>query len=265
MRVGLPVTGRPVLIPADDPVAVEATRVVQAGDLDALDRLLREQPELATARLGDPDCSRTLLLAAADWPGHFPNGPAVVRALVAAGADVGTRFVGGHTETPLHWAASSDDVAVLDALLDLGADIEADGAVLGGGTAMADACGFGNWAAARRLVERGARTRLKDAAALGLMDRVVAAFAEGAPPPSAEQVTWALWSACHGGRRAAAEYLIDRGADVDWVGWDDLTPLDVALKAADNPENPDGPAASEAADLVAWLRSRGARTAADQP
>ena len=51
----------------------------------------------------------------------------------------------GSTLTPrLHWAASSDDLAVLDALLDAGADIEAPGAVLGGGSALADACGFGN-------------------------------------------------------------------------------------------------------------------------
>ncbi|MFL5976483.1 MAG: ankyrin repeat domain-containing protein, partial [Solirubrobacterales bacterium] len=32
----------------------------------------------------------------------------------------------------MHWAASSDDVEVLDALLDAGADIEAPGAILGG-------------------------------------------------------------------------------------------------------------------------------------
>ena len=37
-------------------------------------------------------------------------------------------------ETPLHWAASCDDVAVLDALLDAGADIHAPGAVIGGGS-----------------------------------------------------------------------------------------------------------------------------------
>jgi len=35
------------------------------------------------------------------------------------------------TETRLHWTASSDDVAVLDALLDAGADIESPGSVIG--------------------------------------------------------------------------------------------------------------------------------------
>lgn len=92
---------------------------IHAGDVDALRRLLADDPELATARLGDDDpegMSRSLLHVATDWPGHFPNGPETVAALVAAGADVNARFRGPHEETPLHWAASSDDVAVLDAL-----------------------------------------------------------------------------------------------------------------------------------------------------
>ena len=59
--------------------------------------------------------SRSLLHVVTDWPGHLANGPDSVAALVAAGADVNARFTGPHTETPLHWAASSDDVAVLDA------------------------------------------------------------------------------------------------------------------------------------------------------
>ena len=153
-----------------------------------------------------------------------------------------------HTETPLHWAASSDDVAVLDVLLDAGANIDAPGAVLGGGGPLADACGFGNWACATRLVERGARTRLKDEAALGMLDRVEAAFLDPVRAPTAEEITQALWSACHGGAYACAEYLLQRGADLNWIGWDGMTPLDVAER--------DAPTV-----LVDWLRTNGGRRA----
>ena len=153
-------------------------------------------------------------------------------------------FTGPHSETPLHWAASSDDVDVLDVLIDRGADIEAPGAVIAGGTPLADAVAFGQWRAARRLIERGARANLWQAAALGLMDRVQAFFEEGDAPPPAE-VTKAFWCACHGGQRASAEYLLDRGADIDWIGYDALTPLEAARR-------------SGAADLAAWLRTRGA-------
>ncbi|HEU4907685.1 MAG TPA: ankyrin repeat domain-containing protein [Propionibacteriaceae bacterium] len=234
------------LLPADDPRAVAATEAVQAGDLDALERLLSADPWLAAARIGDWECYRTLLHAATDWPGHFPNGPAVVARLVAAGADVDAHsHFSSHTETPLHWAASSNDVAVLDALLDAGADIEAKGAVLGGGTALADASGFGNWEAARRLVERGAQTQLSDAAALGLVDRVEVIFAsETAPDP--DVITQSFWAACHGGQRVTAEYLLERGANINWLGWDDKTPLDLV----DEERQP---------ELAAWLRARGAK------
>ncbi len=134
-----------VTVGTEHPVAVAAVAAVHAGDLATLKRLLREHPWLATSRLGDDDpegMSRTLLHVVADWPGHFPNGAASVAALVGAGADVDARFRGPHAETPLHWAASSDDVEVLDALLDARADIEAPGAVLGGGPPLADARGF---------------------------------------------------------------------------------------------------------------------------
>ncbi|MGH9157328.1 MAG: ankyrin repeat domain-containing protein [Acidimicrobiales bacterium] len=239
----------PRLVAADDPVVVAATTAVQTGDLATLDGVLAAHPWLARARLGDPECYRTLLHAATDWPGHFPHGMAVIERLVRAGADISApSLFPGHRETPLHWAASSNDVDVLDALLDAGADIEAPGAVLGGGTALADACGFGNWQAARRLVERGATTRPKDAAALGLLECLAAAFSGPAAAPDRGEVTRALWSACHGGQRSAAAYLYDRGGDVSWVGWDQLTPLDVAEQGDDQ-------------QLTAWLRGLGARNA----
>src|SRR6185369_17387819 len=129
-----------VLLPADDPLAIAATEAVQLGDLDRLRSLLTEHPALATATIGDAapgGMHRTLLHSATDWPGHFPSNVATVQLLIEHGADVNARFAGPHTETPLHWAASCDDVEVLDALLDAGADIEATGAVIAGGTPMA--------------------------------------------------------------------------------------------------------------------------------
>lgn len=222
-------------ISPEDSLAIAAVAAIHAGDVAALTLLLIENPGLATTRLGDDDperMSRTLLHVVADWPGQLPNGAATVAALVEGGADVNARFRGPHEETPLHWAASSDDVAVLDALLDAGADIDVPGAVIGGGTPLADARAFRCWRAAHRLVERDARTTLADAATLGLMDRLEAYyFAEA--PPGADEINRALWGACHGGQQRAAEYLLARGADLNWVPpWEHLTPLDAAERSA---------------------------------
>lgn len=242
-----------------DPLAVAVVQAIHSGDLLSLKRLPVENPGLATATLRDDDpcgMSRTLLHVATDWPGHFPNGAATVATLVEAGADVNARFVGAHNETPLHWAASSNDVAVLDALLDASADIEAPGAVIAGGSPLADARGFGQWKAAYRLIERGARTTLKDAATLGLMDHLERFFAD-ATPPNQDDITRAFWGACHGGQRQTAEYLLARGADLNWIGHDGMTPLDIAQhRSAEDLVGKD-----RAYELVVWLKSRGAKPA----
>jgi hypothetical protein len=117
--------------------------------------------------------------------------------------------------------------------------------VIGGGTPISDAAAFGQWNAARRLLERGAQTKLWESAALGLLDRVEQALARQ-PRPSAEDITQAFWCACHGGQRATAEYLLARCAEINWVGYDQLTPLGAARR-------------SGAAELVAWLVERGAK------
>jgi ankyrin repeat protein len=197
-------------ISPDDPLALAAVAAIRNGDLEALNRLLRDNPNLAIARIGT---SRTLLHIATDWPGNFPHSAATIAALIRSGAEVDARSTGPPAETPLHWAASSDDVAALDVLLDHGADIEASGALIGGGTPLGDAVAFGQWRAARRLVERGARTTLWQAAALGLMPRIKEYFAINALP-APDEVTNAFWCACHGGQRSAAEYLFHRGADL---------------------------------------------------
>ncbi|MEU0458269.1 hypothetical protein ABZ322_36055, partial [Streptomyces sp. NPDC006129] len=99
---------------SQDPLAVAVTEAIRAGDLPGLRRLLADHPGLATARVTEHGengkGTRSLLHLATDWPGHFPRGPEVVAALVAAGADPNARFAGAHEETPLHWAASNNDV-----------------------------------------------------------------------------------------------------------------------------------------------------------
>ena len=79
------------------------------------------------------------------------------------------------------------------------------------------------------------------------MDRVEAYFAsDDAPAP--ELITGALWAACHGGQRSAAEYLLARCGDPNWIGWGDLTALDVAIQEDHH-------------KLTEWLLTNGAKPA----
>ena len=239
------------MIPPDDPAAVAVVAAIQQGDVATLRRLLADNDGLVTAFIaGKRRSGRSLLHIATDWPGHFPNGVQTATVLIEAGADVNARYVGPqHSETPLHWTASNDDVAVLELLLDAGADIEARGGCIGDGTPLFDAVVFGQWDAARRLLERGATPGPFESAALGLLANVERRLAE-TPAPDVLERSELLWAACHGSQRAVAEYLLDHGADLNWVGWDDLTPLDVARR-------------SNANALAAWLYHRGAKPAAD--
>ena len=147
--------------------------------------------------------------------GTSPTGERSSPQLIDAGGDPNVAVEGSwHTETPLHWAASSDDVEVARALIDGGADLEVTGASIAGGTPLDNAIGYGCWHVARLLVERGARVEgLGDAAALGMFSRVDELRA--ASPPSQQELTDAFWAACHGGQRRMAEYLLSLGAELE--------------------------------------------------
>jgi ankyrin repeat protein len=221
----------------------DVVEAIRHGDVQALEQFLLANPAAATARV---DGQRTLLHVATDWPGHFPNVRQTIEALAAHGAELNAAFHGRHSETPLHWASSSDDLVALDALLDLGADIESPGSVIGVGPPLADAVAFGQWRAARRLIERGARSTIWQSAALGMMDRLQQ-YVTGDPKPSADEITNAFWNACHGGQLEAARYLLGHHAALNWVGHGGLTPLDAAARNASQ-------------ELVEWLRKQGARS-----
>lgn len=186
---------------------------IRAGDVSALTALLAAHPDLATERIGSVSENRSSLHVATDWPGHFPDVAATVALLVSAGADVDARFAGAHRETPLHWAASSDDVPAIDALVAAGADLESYGGVHTDGTPLSDAVVFEQWAAARRLVEHGARMTLWQAAALGRIEQVTA-LVSGLPHGGLE-ITNACWHASRAGNADCVRLLVEHGADLD--------------------------------------------------
>jgi ankyrin repeat protein len=237
---------------ANEPLALELTAALAQGDTGRLERLLAREPALARCVVtNDKGGGRSALHLFADWPGHRPNPVAIVGLLTAAGADLNAPGIAmHHRETPLHWAASNDDVALIDALLDAGADIEREGSSINGGSPLSSAVGYGQWQGARRLVARGARTELWHEAALGLMEPIRRRL-EADPLLRGELLSGPFWNACHGGQLATAQYLLSHGADLGWPApWSGQTPLDVAEHAGHR-------------DVVAWLIDKGARRKAE--
>src|SRR6266481_1450847 len=228
---------------------IDAIAAIRAGDVATLQRLLADNPGLAASRLGGSAKGRTLLHVAADWPGYFPNGPQVVRMLIEAGADPNARDPDQpSSETPLHWAASSDDVDVASALIDGGADVEAPNGSIG--TPLDNAIGYACWHVARLLVQRGAKVdKLWHAAALGMLDRLEELLG-GQSGTQREALSQAFRHASSAGQRRAAEFLLNMGADVNWVpDYAKGSPLDAACGLGTRHDN-----------FINWLRDRGAQS-----
>jgi uncharacterized protein len=236
-----------VTIPGDAPIAVELRIAVHGGDVALVGRLISDNPDLARARFTTRGGSGTALHFVTDWPGYFPNGPDIVHLVVDAGADPNATTTGpGKPETPLHYAASSDDVDVAAALVDRGADLETpDGSI---GTPMDNAIGYACWHVARLLVTRGARIEeVWHAAALGMLDNLETLLVPGI---DRQEISKGFWHACGAGQRRAAERLLAAGADLDWVpDYAEGTALDAAEGLGTRQEN-----------VIEWLRSVGARS-----
>ena len=238
----------------DDPGAVELLAAVRGGEVAVVKRLLSGNPDLARTRFGGRGGTRTALHFVTDWPGYFPHGPEIVRLLIGAGAEPNALTTGRDSEepgpgseTPLHWAASSDDVDVAVALIDGGADLETPHGSIG--TPLDNAVGYACWHVARLLVARGALVdKLWHAGALGMLDRLDELLVIDTDP---EHISQGLWHACGAGQRRAAERLLGAGADLNWEpDYAQGTALDAATDLG-----------TRQANVIEWLRSLGARSA----
>jgi uncharacterized protein len=68
--------------------------------------------------------------------------------------------------------------------------------------------------------------------------------------PAGQQVSEAFWHACGAGQRRAAEYLLSRGADLNFEpDYAHGSPLDAASGPGTRQEN-----------VISWLRELGARS-----
>ncbi len=243
-----------VTLPNDAPAVVELLAAVRGGDVDVVRRLVTEHPDLVRARIGGSGGTRTALHMVTDWPGYFSNGPTIVALLIDAGADPNARTTGRESpltpgpgsETPLHYAASSDDVDVAVALIDGGADLETPGGSIG--TPLDNAVGYACWHVARLLVARGARVeKVWHAAALGMLERLDELLVPEIDP---EEISQGFWHACGAGQRRAAERLLSAGADLNWEpDYAQGTALDAAKGLGTRQNN-----------VIDWLESIGARS-----
>lgn len=218
-----------VFLPTSDPIAISLILSLRSGDTGEVASLLHDKPYLANVRLvdavGSNDRWRTPLHVVTDWPGYFVNAPANAKLIIEAGGDPNVDCGGDHPETPLHYAASSDDVEVARVLIDGGADIERGGGSIG--TPLANAVGYACFSVAQLLLERGAKVNtLWEAAGLGLTGRIEELLdgsisgKEGGF--SQEDLDQALWHGCQGGSVRAVQLLLSRGANLsskpDYVG-----------------------------------------------
>ena len=240
----------------------QARAVVESGDVEVLQQLLAEDPKLV--KKTTPDNPRTLLHTLCDFPAHRLRRVETAQILIDAGADVNARVVfkdkPGPGETPLHWSASSDDVELIDALVDGGADVDIDGGIIANGTPLWEAVVFCMQGAAHKLIERGATYNLMIAAGVGRLDLVETFFnpAGQVTPEAGVLPGWtkpreaqfcidsAFGMACRNGYLETAQWLLYKKPDINAKNPVGETPLDQAL-GRKHPE------------VANWLMTLGAR------
>lgn len=223
---------------------VDRRRHLETGDIQELTRLLAAEPELAEAPvlscITAPGQTALTFVAMGRFSGRFDHRRAgeLARVLLAAGAPVDGHP--GDGESPLITAASYGDLEVARALIEAGADLEATGVAVPGGTALDHAiqCGWSEIVdllaaagAAVTTISRAAavgdlagfltpqtsqldRARALQAAAicqrLEVIDQLLGA---GTPIDAEVDGATALHNAARLGKARSVAHLLARGAD----------------------------------------------------
>src|SRR5262245_20262010 len=206
----------------------EAVAAIDAGDVAALERLLRKHPELVRERLTEPgDWVRSQIGPALNGFFKDPyllwfvtedavrtgqlsaNVGDIARTIIDAAKRVNASDLQLQLDSTFHFAVCSPigrdngrQLELLDVLIDAGASTES-------GPVQAFICR--NEAGARHLIARGARLTLPAALCLGLWDDV----ARLAPHATAEEKQVALGLAAFNGKAEALSRLLPLGVDLD--------------------------------------------------
>lgn len=207
-----------------------AADAIVAGDAGALARLLKENPELIRARSTREHRATLLHYVSANGVENYRqrtpgNAVKIAEILLEAGAEVDAHadvYGGGATSlglvaTSVHPFKAGVQNDLIDTLLKHGARLDSESA--GNKHSLVTGClANGRPEAAEHLASRGAPLDLRGAAGIGRLDVVKTYFNEdgslNAKATEAHMKNAFVW-ACGYGRTEVAEFLLDRGIEVD--------------------------------------------------
>ncbi|HVV44428.1 MAG TPA: hypothetical protein VHC72_04460 [Bryobacteraceae bacterium] len=230
-----------------DPTVQTVIAAVRAGDLKKLREVLNAEsaaanpkwvPGFTPSKPIPNDSIPLFCVSEAVFRGTNPHGNEyeIARALIEAGADM---TIEG--DIVLESAVSFNVIRAAEAMLDAGAPVDG---VDSDGVPMAYALQFGHAGMAELLARRGAKLDLRFASGLGRLDLMRNWFhADGSLKPGAggladpygqerkqlgqspfrcertraNILSQSLWFACVNRRLEAAEFLLDRGADINAI------------------------------------------------
>ncbi len=225
-----------------------AAEAIVKGDAAALKRMLRDDPSLIRARSSREHGATVLHYVSANGvEGYRQRTPknivAIARLLLDAGAEVDATadvYGGGATTlglaaTSAHPRAAGVQIALLQILLDHGAQMELPG--VGGNRhgAVTSCLANGCPEAAEFLADRGAKLGIEEAAGIARLDEVKKFFDEDGAPlhgVSSEEINSAFRYACFYGKTEVAEFLLERGTDPAGHSGDGQTGLHYAVIGA---------------------------------